>query len=66
VAQNSPYQDWCMTCCCRYHPLMLTGYCLSSLFDGMVFHCDHCGAPADLAMVKAPVGPGGVPRILTR
>ncbi len=45
MENTSPYQSWCMNCCSTFHPDMLTGYCISS-------HCDRCGRPADLAMVK--------------
>ena len=46
------YQNWCDNCIHVYHPLMLTGYCLSSGFDDVIWHCDNCGRASDLAMVK--------------
>lgn len=40
------YPSWCMQCCIRFHPQMLTGYCLRSM------RCDQCGHTSDLAIVK--------------
>lgn len=45
------YPVWCQACCCRWHPEMLTGYCLSETT------CARCGRLSECAIVHDPDAP---------
>lgn len=44
------HSSYCQPCIYRFHPDMLTGYCLTDC------RCDNCGRVSDLAMVRLKEG----------